>query len=45
MTDPDAEPLVVEGYEGIHEELASIPAYSRTFVTQAGARIVNLDTA
>jgi non-specific serine/threonine protein kinase/serine/threonine-protein kinase len=41
----DAEPLIVGAYEHMREQIASIPAYHRDSLTDAGQRIVELYTA
>jgi tetratricopeptide (TPR) repeat protein len=41
----EAEPLIVGGYEHMHERIASIPAYNRDSLVEAGQRVVDLYTA
>jgi len=39
---PDAEPLLISGYEGMVQWIATVPADSLSRVGQAGQRIVEL---
>jgi len=41
----EAEPLIVGGYEHMHEQISSIPAYNRDSLTEAGQRVVDLYAA
>jgi Tfp pilus assembly protein PilF len=38
----EAERLIVSGYEGMRQQVASIPAYNRESLTAAGQRVVDL---
>ncbi len=38
----DAEPLLLQGYEGMKARESKIPVYARSIVAEAGSRIVEL---